>query len=94
MDGDLLKTYLLSRWGGASFALTAVPRDMAEESSPMVFDPATMQKLFDVGFKHAASKAGWQNAPLSLSPEEQVPPRGSVQFKLAEPRSGRSVAME
>ena len=94
MDGDLLKTYLLSRWGGASFALTAVPRDMAEESSPMVFDPATMQKLFDVGFKHAASKAGWHNAPLSLSPEEQIPPRGSVQFKLAEPRSGRSVAME
>lgn len=94
MDGDLLKTYLLSRWAGASFALTAVPRDLAEEASPLVFDPSNMQKLFDVGYKHAATKAGWQNAPLSLSPEEQIPPRGSVQFKVEEPRSGRSAASE
>ena len=89
MNGDLLKTYLLSRWAGATFALTAVPREMAEEFSPLAFDPRSMQKLFDVGYKHAASKAGWQNAPLSLSPEEQIPPRGSVQFKVDEPRSGR-----
>jgi predicted acylesterase/phospholipase RssA len=94
MDGDLLKTYLLSRWAGASFALTAVPREMAEEASPLVFDPRTMQKLFDVGYKHAATKAGWQNAPISLAPEEQIPPRGSVQFKVEEPRSGRSVTSE
>jgi predicted patatin/cPLA2 family phospholipase len=91
MDGDLLKTYLLSRWAGASFALTAVPRDLAEEASPLVFDPNTMQKLFDVGYKHAESKSGWHNSPLSLAPEEQVPPRGSVQFKVEEPRSGRSL---
>ena len=94
MDGDMLKTYLLSRWAGASFALTAVPREMAEEASPLVFDPRTMQKLFDVGYKHAATKAGWQNAPISLAPEEQIPPRGSVQFKVEEPRSGRSVTSE
>lgn len=90
MDGDLLKTYFLSRWAGASFALTAVPRELAEEASPLVFEPSKMKKLFDVGYKHAASKSGWQNAPLSLSPEEQLPPRGSVQFKVEEPRSGRS----
>lgn len=89
MDGDLLKTYLLSRWAGASFALTAVPRELAEEASPLAFDPHMMTKLFDVGYQHAATKAGWQNAPLSLSSEEQVPPRGSVQFKVEEPRSGR-----
>lgn len=89
MDGDLLKTYLLSRWAGASFALTAVPREMAEETSPLAFDPRTMLKLFDIGYKHAASKSGWQNTPLSLLPEEQLPPRGSVQFKVEEPRSGR-----
>ena len=92
MDGDLLKTYLLSRWAGASFALTAVPRDLAEQTSPLAFDPLTMQKLFDVGYKHAASKSGWHNAPLSLSPEEQIPPRGSVQFKVDEPRSGRAAS--
>lgn len=90
MDGDLLKTYLLSRWAGAKFALTAVPRELAEESSPLMFEPRTMQKLFDVGYKHAATKAGWQNAPISLAPEEQIPPRGSVQFKVEEPRTGRS----
>jgi hypothetical protein len=67
-----------------------VPRDLAEDASPLVFDPNKMQKLFDVGFKHAASTSGWHSAPLSLAPEEQVPPRGSVQFKVDEPRSGRS----
>ena len=94
MDGDLLKTYLLSRWAGATFALTAVPRDLADEASPLVFDPSKMQKLFDVGYKHAASKSGWHSAPLSLSPEEQIPPRGSVQFKIEELRAGRKVALE
>lgn len=90
MDGDLLKTYLLSRWAGAKFALTAVPRELVEQSSPLAFDPPTMQKLFDVGYKDAATEAGWQTAPISLAPEEQTPPRGSVQFKVEEPRSGRS----
>ena len=91
MDGDLLKLYLLSRWAGASFALTAVPRDLAEEASPLIFEPTKMQKLFDVGYKHAGSKSGWHSAPLSLAPEEQIPPRGSVQFKVDEPRAGRAV---
>ena len=90
MDGDLLKTYLLSRWAGASFAITAIPRDLAEQASPLVFEPRTMQKLFDVGYKHAESKSGWHNSPLSISPDEQVPPRGSVQFKVEEPRTGRA----
>lgn len=90
MDGDLLKTYLLSRWAGASFALTAVPREMADEASPLAFDPRTMQKLFDVGYQHAASKSGWQSVPIGLSPEEQIPPRGSVQFKVEEPRTGQA----
>jgi len=94
MDGDLLKTYLLSRWAGANFSLTAVPRDMVEEASPLMFEPRTMQRLFDIGYQHAATKAGWQNAPLALSPEEQIPPRGSVQFKVEEPRTGRLMATE
>ena len=94
MDGDLLKLYLLSRWAGASFALTAVPRDLAEEASPLIFEPSKMQKLFDVGYKHAASTSGWHSAPLSLSPDEQVLPRGSVQFKVEEPRAARSGASE
>ena len=94
LDSDLLKTYLLSRWAGATFALTAVPRDLADGASPLVFEPSKMQKLFDVGYQHAASKSGWHSAPLSLSPEEQIPPRGSVQFKVEEPHAGRSVALE
>ena len=92
LDGDLLKIYLLSRWAGAKFALTAVPRDLAEEASPLVFDPRTMQKLFDVGYHDAQTKAGWHNAPLSVSQDEQVPPRGSVKFKVEEPRTERTTS--
>ncbi len=92
MDGDLLKTYLLSRWAGASFALTAVPRELAEEASPLIFDPRVMRNLYDLGHQHAASGSGWHTVPLSLSPEEQTPPRGSVQFQIEEPRVGRDVS--
>ena len=82
LEGDLLKTYLLARFAGADFALTSVPKDLAFEAGSLAFSPRTMQRLFDTGYDHAATRAGWQFVPSSLTHDEQTPPRRSVQFRV------------
>ena len=89
MEGDLLKTYLLARYAGAQFALTSVPKELTEEASSLAFDPRIMQVLFKTGYDHAATRVGWQFVPVSVTLDEQTPPRSSVQFKVQEPRTGR-----
>ena len=90
LEGDLLKTYLLARFAGAQFALTSLPKDLSEEASSLAFDPGNMQKFFDTGFKHAETRMGWQFVPVSVTLDEQTPPRSSVQFTVEEPRTGRA----
>src|SRR5438093_5275744 len=87
LEGDLLKTYLLARFAGAQFALTSVPKDLTEITGALAFDPHLMRKLFDTGFEHGVSRAVWEATPLSLTPEEQTVPRGSVQFRVQAPRT-------
>lgn len=82
LEGDLLKTYLLARFAGADFALTSVPKDITFESAPLAFDPVTMQKLFQTGYEHAATRAGWQVVPASLTQDELTPPRSGVEFTV------------
>ena len=85
LEGDLLKTYLLARFAGADFALTSVPKDLVFETGSLAFEPRTMQRLFDTGFDHAATRKGWQFVPASLTLDEQTPPRSSVQFTVQQP---------
>lgn len=89
MEGDLLKTYLLARYAGAQFALTSVPKELAEGSSALAFESQNMQKLFKTGYEHAATRAGWQFVPVSVTLDEQTPPRSSLQFTVQEPRGER-----
>jgi len=84
LEGDLLKTYLLARFAGADFSLTSVPKDITFESTSLSFNPVTMQKLFESGYQHAASREGWQVAPASLSRDELAPPRSGVEFTVQE----------
>ncbi len=84
LEGDLLKTYLLARFAGADFALTSVPKDITFESAPLSFDPVTMQKLFDTGYEHAATRQGWHVVPASLASDELTPPRRGVEFTVQE----------
>ena len=84
LEGDLLKIYLLSRFSGASFALTSVPKDITFESAPLAFDPVTMRKLFETGYQHAATREGWHFTPASLAQDELAPPRSGVEFTVQE----------
>ena len=84
LEGDLLKTYLLARFAGADFALTSVPKNITFESAPLAFDPVTMRKLFQTGYEHAATRAGWHVVPASLTHDEQTPPRSGVEFTVRE----------
>ena len=84
LEGDLLRIYLLSRFSGASFALTSVPKDITFESAPLVFDPVTMRKLFETGYQHAATRKGWHFTPASLAQDELAPPRSGVEFTVQE----------
>ncbi len=90
LEGDLLKTYLLARYAGAQFALTSVPKELTEETSSLAFDPRIMQVLFKTGYDHAATRVGWQFVPVSVTLDEQTPPRSSIQFTVQEPRTGRA----
>lgn len=85
-EGDLLKTYLLARFAGARFALTAAPDEFREESESMSFDPHVIHDLFDLGYRSAAAGAGWRSLPPSLSPGNYLPPRGGVHFTVEEAR--------
>jgi hypothetical protein len=97
MEGDLLKTYLLARFAGAQFALTSLPKELTEEASSLAFDPRIMQVLYQTGYEHAAKRTGWQFVPVSVTLDEQTPPRGSVQFTVQEsltvqePRTGSTI---
>jgi len=84
LEGDLLQTYLLARFAGASFSVTSVPKDVTFQPDPLVFDPATMQKLFETGYKHASPGHEWQDLPANLSYEKQDLPRGGVEFTVFE----------
>jgi hypothetical protein len=97
LEGDLLKTYLLARFAGADFALASVPKDITFDSSPLAFEPVTMRKLFETGYEQAATRAGWQVVPASLTHDEQAPPRSGVEFTVREstaPQSDDSARMQ
>ena len=81
-EGDLLKTYLLTRFAGAQFALTAVPDDFPEETDSLSFDPRIMRELFERGRELGADSNGWRSLPPGLTREEHAPPRGGVTFTL------------
>lgn len=82
LEGDLLKTYLVSRQAGAQFALTSVPKQLAAKADPLAFDPERMKQLFETGYQQAVTGKGWQHAPDSLSPTDHTPPRTGLRFTV------------
>jgi predicted acylesterase/phospholipase RssA len=83
-EGDLLKTYLVSHFAGARFALAAVPEDFPEPANNLSFDPRAMRALFDLGYR-SALQGNWLSQPPGLAPGYHLPPRRGVQFTIATP---------
>jgi hypothetical protein len=75
-----MRIYLMSKFAGARFGLTAVPQDLPVDLSAMSFDQNAMQMLFKTGLEVAQSNKPWQDVPPVVRPEEQAKPRGSTKF--------------
>ena len=61
-NGDLYRIYVNALKTGMEFKLVFIPPDI-ELQDPVNFDPESMQKLFDLGYRMASSGDPWQNHP-------------------------------
>ncbi len=66
--GDLSTIYLLSQRDGGNFRLTYVPDDFDADAQEM-FDPAYMQKLYDVGYELGRNGVNWRDRPPATKTE-------------------------
>ena len=82
-DGDLMRLFLMATLSGGRFQLASVPQDMPVGANALDFEPATMRKLFDAGYKFAAAGRDWRNTPPGAEPDEQTLPRSGVRFVTA-----------
>ena len=79
-DGDLMQVFLLSRYIGADFGLTAVPRDLPVSGTAFDFAPEPMRLLYAAGRRAAADPSAWRSLPPGLTPDELARPRAGTQF--------------
>ena len=61
-NGDLYRIYAIAQREGIKFRLVFIPSDF-ELQDPVNFDPVSMEKLFDLGYRMAISGDPWQNHP-------------------------------
>lgn len=80
LDGDLFRVFLLSRYSGMHFGLTAVPQDFAQGTSSMTFDPKFMRELFELGRRFGLEREPWRAIPPGVDPREWQQPRTGTQL--------------
>jgi hypothetical protein len=61
-NGDLYRIYSIAQREGIEFKLVFIPNTY-ESHDPLNFDPVSMEKLFDLGYRMASSGDPWQNHP-------------------------------
>lgn len=89
LEGDLLKTYLLTKYSGGDFSLAAIPRDLTLDShkgatGPLAFETGYMTRVFNAGYAKAESRQVWQHVPSGFVLADQSPPRSSTEFTVRE----------
>ena len=87
-DGDLMQVFLLARYIGADFGLTAVPRDLPVNGTAFDFAPGPMRLLYASGRRAAADPSAWRSTPPGLTPDELALPRSGVQFVVEAGKPG------
>jgi predicted acylesterase/phospholipase RssA len=80
MEGDLLRLFVLTRYAGATFHLAAVPQHQPLPANILSFDPPTMQRLFDTGYRAALLDRVWAACPPEVEAVAEAAPRGGVRF--------------
>ncbi len=88
MEGDLLRIYLLTLYAGMKFGLTGVPREFAEDTHSLAFDPKLMRELFEEGRRLGRTGDSWQALPPGIDPRELQMPREGVAFTTLASRPG------
>jgi hypothetical protein len=61
-NGDLYRIYAIAQREGIKFKLVFIPATY-ESIDPLNFDPVSMKRLFDLGYRLALSGDPWQNHP-------------------------------
>jgi hypothetical protein len=61
-NGDLYRIYSIAQREGIEFKLVFIPNTY-ESHDPLNFDPVSMERLFDLGYRMASSGDPWQNHP-------------------------------
>jgi len=61
-NGDLYRIYAIAQREGIKFKLVFIPATY-ESIDPLNFDPVSMKRLFDLGYRMALSGDPWQNHP-------------------------------
>ncbi len=61
-NGDLYRIYAIAQREGIKFKLVFIP-NYYESIDPLNFDPVSMERLFDLGYRMALSGDPWQNHP-------------------------------
>ena len=77
-DSSLYRVYVLANRNNFDFNLAAIPDDVFPELDPLVFDLATMRKVYDYAFERAKNGYEWSKMPPGLDPDERIEPAGSA----------------
>jgi predicted acylesterase/phospholipase RssA len=78
--GELYRIYSLCLLSGMNYHLAALPEDFNISGAAMAFDPDDMKRLYEAGYAAAAADRAWRGTPPGAEPQEQIRPRGGVQF--------------
>ena len=71
-DSSLFRVYVLANRNNIDFNLAAIPDDAFPELDPLVFDLATMRKVYDYAFEKARIGYEWAKVPSGLDPAELI----------------------
>lgn len=74
-DSSLFRVYVLAKRNKFEFNLAAIPDDLFPDLDPVVFDLATMRKVYDYGFEQAKGGYQWAKVPPGLHPDERIDPQ-------------------
>ncbi|MCK9431768.1 MAG: patatin-like phospholipase family protein [Candidatus Omnitrophica bacterium] len=66
--GDLYQIYFFTRDGRGDFNLAYIPADCVFKPRE-IFDPQTMEKIFDLGYSRAANGYPWRKSPPGIKEE-------------------------
>ena len=71
-DSSLFRGYVLARRNNIDYNLAAISDDAFPQLNPLVFDIATMRKVYDYAFEQARIGYKWAKVPPGLDPDERI----------------------